>query len=120
MTSASIVHQLAEARRPVSERSQLIHGDLTANVLFAPSLPPLIIDLSPYWRAARYASAIVIADALIAGTTAAASIPSFADDETFPQYLVRALIFRALSERDSVEVDSTYSEAARVALALAQ
>ncbi len=29
---------------------QLVHGDLTGNLLFHTSLPPAVIDLSPYWR----------------------------------------------------------------------
>lgn len=44
--------------------SQLVHGDLTNNVLLVPGGPPAIIDFSPYWRAASYAEGIVIADAL--------------------------------------------------------
>src|SRR5687768_16590033 len=30
--------------------SQLVHGDLTGNVLFAAGLPPAVIDFSPFWR----------------------------------------------------------------------
>ncbi|KAH6880698.1 phosphotransferase family protein [Thelonectria olida] len=45
---------------------QLIHGDLTGNVLFDEHNPvPGIIDLTLYWRPAEYAEAIVIADGLI-------------------------------------------------------
>jgi hypothetical protein len=43
---------------------QVVHGDLTRNVLFGPALPPAIIDISPYWRPPEYAEAVVIADAL--------------------------------------------------------
>jgi uncharacterized protein (TIGR02569 family) len=43
---------------------QLVHGDLTGNVLFAPGLPPAVIDFSPYWRPPLYAEAVVAADAL--------------------------------------------------------
>ena len=39
---------------------QLVHGDLSGNVLFAEGLPPAVIDLSPYWRPAEYADAIVV------------------------------------------------------------
>ncbi len=44
--------------------SQLVHGDLTDNVLLVPGGPPTIIDFSPYWRPPSYAEGIVIADAL--------------------------------------------------------
>ena len=39
---------LVAARRPLSAWPQLMHGDLTGNVLFADGLPPLVIDLSLY------------------------------------------------------------------------
>jgi uncharacterized protein (TIGR02569 family) len=71
--------RLVAATRPVSRPGQLIHGDLTGNVLFDRSLPPAIIYLSPYWRPTSYASAIVVADALVwegAGRTHASSTRS--------------------------------------------
>jgi len=46
------------------ERPQLVHGDLTGNVLFARGQPPAIIDISPYWRPPSYAEGIIVADAL--------------------------------------------------------
>lgn len=43
---------------------QIVHGDLTGNVLFSAGLPPAVIDISPYWRARAYAEGVVLADAL--------------------------------------------------------
>ncbi len=43
--------------------AQLIHGDLTGNVLFSDGMPPAVIDFSPYWRPPHYAFGIVLADA---------------------------------------------------------
>jgi uncharacterized protein (TIGR02569 family) len=43
---------------------QLVHADLTGNVLFSPTLPPAVIDISPYWRPPEYAEGVVLADAL--------------------------------------------------------
>lgn len=51
---------MAGAAGPV----QLVHGDLTSNVLLDQSRAPGIIDVSPYWRPAQYAEGIVVADAL--------------------------------------------------------
>ncbi|MEV6598562.1 hypothetical protein AB0M36_17045 [Actinoplanes sp. NPDC051346] len=45
-------------------RPQLVHADLTKNVLLAPGLPPAIIDISPHWRPPAYAEGIVVADVL--------------------------------------------------------
>ena len=50
---------------PPPDRPQLVHGDLTGNVLFAPGLAPAIIDLSPYWRPPSFGEAVVLGDALI-------------------------------------------------------
>jgi hypothetical protein len=41
------IARLAACLRPVSASSQLIHGDLTGNVLFHDHLPPAVIDLAP-------------------------------------------------------------------------
>ena len=59
------VSHLLAARTAVSASNQLIHGDLSGNVLFADGLPPAVIDLPPYWRPAAYASAIVAVDAVL-------------------------------------------------------
>jgi len=86
--------RLAAALRPLHGRCQLIHGDLTGTVLFEDDLPPLVIDLSPYWRPPAYASAIVIADALVFEGAGNDVVEPLLQDPAFPQYLLRALIYR--------------------------
>jgi uncharacterized protein (TIGR02569 family) len=86
---------------PVHAVGQLIHGDLSGNVLTVPGLPPAVIDFSPYWRPTAYADAIVAVDGLLwfgAGPELVALASTGAD---FPQMLVRALLFRlvALNEQ---------------------
>jgi hypothetical protein len=54
--------------------------------------------LSPYWRPADYASAIVIADALVWEGADAGVLRGAGHIGEFGQYLVRALIFRLVSE----------------------
>jgi uncharacterized protein (TIGR02569 family) len=90
--------QLTSAVRPLSAPGQLIHGDLSGNVLFHDELPPAIIDVSPYWRPTAYASAIVVADALVweGADSRILDLVSHLDD--FGQYLIRALIFRAVTD----------------------
>lgn len=60
---SGIVARLTAALAPMGP-AQLVHGDLTGNVLLVPGGPPWIIDFSPYWRPRSYAEGIVIADAL--------------------------------------------------------
>ena len=91
------VPRLLEALDPVDmSDSQLVHGDLTGNVLFADALPPAIIDFSPYWRPTAFASAVVVGDALVwegADESLLGAVDHVAD---FPQFLLRALIYRAV------------------------
>ncbi len=93
------IPSLVATCRPVDAPSQLIHGDLTGNVLFAAELPPAIIDFSPYWRPTAYASAIVVADALVWEGADETLLGAVAHVEDFPQFLVRALIMRIVVDR---------------------
>jgi hypothetical protein len=61
-------------------------------VLFDDQLPPAVIDFSPYWRPTAFASAIVVADALVWE-----GAPDELADAVDPQYLLRALIYRAVT-----------------------
>jgi uncharacterized protein (TIGR02569 family) len=87
---------LVAMRRPLDSRRQLVHGDLTGNVLFAEELAPAIIDFSPFWRPPAYASAIVVADALVWEGVDESLIDAAAHIPHFLQFLVRALIMRAV------------------------
>lgn len=80
---AAVVPELAEPfahllslRRPVEGAAQVIHGDLTGNVLFSPGQDPVVIDFSPYWRPPLYAEAVVIVDGLLWYEPAPASSPA--------------------------------------------
>jgi uncharacterized protein (TIGR02569 family) len=84
--------------RPVAAPGQLIHGDLTGNVLFAPGMSPAIIDLAPYWRPAAFASAIVVADALCWEGAGEELLAAVSHIEDFGQYLARALIYRLVTD----------------------
>jgi uncharacterized protein (TIGR02569 family) len=116
--------QLLAARRPIAEAtSQVVHGDLTGNVLFAEGLAPAIIDVSPYWRPPGYASAIVVADALVNEGADASLVESLTGEQEFPQLLIRALIFRVvcdvvLARREHVEVVDPTSYDVAVELAI--
>ena len=59
----SVVERLYPLLGPLGP-DQLVHGDLTGNVLVAPGRPPVVIDLSPYWRPTAYAEGVVVADAM--------------------------------------------------------
>jgi len=118
---ALLEHHLEPVRAP----SQVIHGDLTGNVLFADALPPAVIDLSPYWRPAEFATAIVVADALAwEGATVGVLSPAIESDQ-FGQLLARAVLFRlvadAVADPDSIGARaSAYDSAVDLAVSLMQ
>jgi uncharacterized protein (TIGR02569 family) len=118
------VARLTDHLQPVEARSQLIHGDLSGNVLFADGLPPAVIDLSPYWRPTAFATAIVVADALVWEGADESLLESVADVDHFGQMLVRALLYRLIAaaegefEDDLASIERHYRRAAELALEL--
>lgn len=96
---ADQLRELIAVLRPVRREDQLIHGDLTGNVLFDEHRPPLVIDLAPYWRPAPFATAIVVADALVFEGAGPALVQPLLVDPEFPQFLCRALIYRLVTDQ---------------------
>jgi uncharacterized protein (TIGR02569 family) len=91
---ADCAHRLIAALAPLGP-PQLIHGDLSGNVLIAPDLPPAVIDLAPYWRPPAYAEGIVVADAM----TWHGAPATLTDDLGVPVAAVaRGLLFRLLTD----------------------
>jgi uncharacterized protein (TIGR02569 family) len=91
------VHRLIGLRGPVAGLPQCVHGDLTGNVLFERDLVPGVVDFSPYWRPPVFATAVVVADALLYEGAAPSLAEAHRLERGFPQALVRALLFRLIS-----------------------
>jgi uncharacterized protein (TIGR02569 family) len=95
---APLLSRLRAARRPVSGlSSQLVHGDLGGNVLFADGLRPAVIDLSLYWRPTGYAEAIVAVDAVAWEGAEPTVLALVRPAEQAAQLLVRAALFRLVT-----------------------
>ncbi len=92
------IAQIAGRLRPLHAKEQLIHGDLTTNVLFHPKLPPGIIDLSSYWRPPLFSTAIVAVDALIWEGTDWPVLSVIDQQPDAMQYLLRAAVFRLVMD----------------------
>lgn len=95
--AAAGVDRLVRLRCPVAGVSQCVHGDLTGNVLFAAGLAPGVVDFSPYWRPAVFATAVVVGDALLFEDAPPALAEAHREEPGFPQALIRALLFRLIS-----------------------
>jgi uncharacterized protein (TIGR02569 family) len=80
---------------------QLVHADLSGNVLLSDDLAPAVIDVSPYWRPQAYADAVVVIDALLWWRADPVLVdlgrPQPLDDRIWTSLLARALTFRMLS-----------------------
>jgi hypothetical protein len=94
----AVARRLQDALEPLG-CSQLVHGDLAGNVLFAPNLPPAVIDLSPYWRPPEYAEGVVAADALCWHNAPPSVVP---DVGVSVAAVARALLFRLLTTSQRV------------------
>jgi uncharacterized protein (TIGR02569 family) len=91
------VAPLLALRRPVELPCQLVHGDLGGNVLFSDRLPAAVIDVSPYWRPAGYADAIVVADA-VAWSGAGLDLVERLLSQQGEQLLLRAVLCRVATD----------------------
>jgi Ser/Thr protein kinase RdoA (MazF antagonist) len=86
----SLIVPLMQRKRDLPDlRCQLIHGDLNEqNILVAPGLPPALIDMTPYWRPAEFALA-VLAFWIGPYRGSAEVLPRFAQIAAFDQMLIR-------------------------------
>ncbi len=95
---AGQVRRLLAALRPVDLPDQLVHADLSGNVLFSDGEPPAFIDFSPLCRPAALPLAVVAVDALQWQQARPEALDYLADEPEFDQLLARALIYRLVTD----------------------
>lgn len=95
---ADVARRLAAVLEPLGP-AQLVHGDLTGNVLVARGLAPAVIDVSPYWRPTAYAEGVVVADALCWRGADRASVERAGVSRSA---VARALLFRLATTAEQV------------------
>jgi uncharacterized protein (TIGR02569 family) len=96
--AAPRVTELITARRDVVDPAGIVHGDLAGNVLFASADPPAVIDLTVYWRPVDYSIAVVAVDAVCFEGAPLSLLETISTNPAFPQHLVRALLFRIVTD----------------------
>jgi uncharacterized protein (TIGR02569 family) len=107
---APILRELAECRVPVQVHCQAVHGDLLGNALFEPGMPPAVIDWAPYWRPAAWAAAVVAVDAMCWHGAGKEVLDRDAQFEAWAQMLVRALLFRLITDREATRARGNEGE----------
>ncbi len=96
--AAPRVSELIDVRRDVADPPGIVHGDLAGNVLFASAEPPAVIDLTVYWRPVDYSIAVVAVDAVCFEGAPLSLLETISTNPGFPQQLVRALLFRIVTD----------------------
>jgi uncharacterized protein (TIGR02569 family) len=78
---------------------QFVHGDLSGNVFMDARRTAVILDVSPYIRPRRWATAIILADAVLWHGADVDSIRSYASDASGSDLMRRALVFRLVADQ---------------------
>lgn len=97
-SAQALLARLERLREPLDLPAQLVHGDLSGNVLFAAGQEPAIIDFSPYWRPAGYAEAIAVIDGWLWHDEPPDLVRLLPSTVATAQLLVRAAIFRLITD----------------------
>lgn len=96
---AQVYARLNRLAEPLTLEEQVIHGDVTGNMLAVLGGSLAVIDFSPYWRPAAFAEAVFIIDAVMWEGAPWDVARSAGSEEAFSQLLVRAAM-RRLAEVD--------------------
>jgi hypothetical protein len=82
--------------------SQIIHGDIAGNLVFAEGLPLGVIDLTLYWRPAAFAKAVLIADSLAWEGADPADFTATLREAEMHQLVLRAALRRIVEQQEQV------------------
>jgi len=83
--------------------AQLVHAELAGNVLLDPAGAPVVIDLAPAWRPARWADAVCVLDAVLRQEAPHTVLHRWAHGPDRVA-MVRAIVFRLLcADRPAVD-----------------
>ena len=99
----NLYEKLTSYRTHLDLPEQVMHGDITGNMLYQRGQPLAIIDFSPYWRPAAYAEALMCVDSLMWEQAPWSILELVELDETFIQLMLRAVMRRL------VEVDRHFN-----------
>jgi uncharacterized protein (TIGR02569 family) len=87
----------ATGGQAITGPAQLVHADLAGNVLRDAAGAPVVIDVTPAWRPARWADAVCVLDAVVRGGAPRAELRGWVHRPARVAML-RAIAFRLLSD----------------------
>lgn len=93
-TLAILRQLLGKVRLHDNYTMQIVHSDLSGNILFDDVFAPLIIDFSPKIAPVEYAEAILIIDCIAWQGSPMSHLKEFMNTEFRQEMVIRALIFR--------------------------
>lgn len=93
-TQEIINHLLSRVSPKEQYKVQIVHGDLSGNILFDEALNPLIIDFSPTIAPVEYAEAILVCDCIAWQGSEVSEIDLLPGDPLYKEMMIRAIIFR--------------------------
>lgn len=96
------IDPLRDHLRRLALPSQIIHADITGNLIFADPLPVGVIDITPYWRPAAFAKAVLAIDAIAWHGAPVEDFQRLFADPSMPQLLLRASLRRMLEQPGQV------------------
>ncbi|HRW36989.1 MAG TPA: hypothetical protein P5254_04785 [Aquihabitans sp.] len=97
--AAALLAALRPPTPPPHGPATIVHADLAGNVHVDGDGVPVVLDLSPYLRPARWGDAVVVADAVTWHEAGPGLALDFADDPAGRDLLGRALAFRLVAEQ---------------------
>jgi hypothetical protein len=77
-----------------NNKMQIVHSDLSGNILFDEALDPLIIDFSPTIAPVEYAEAILVCDCIAWQESKISEIELLPQNGIYTEMIIRAILFR--------------------------
>ena len=94
-----VLQQISVLTDAPTGEEHFVHGDLSGNVFLDQTDTPVILDVSPYLRPRQWATAIVVADAVLWNGADLGLARTFATNAADRDLFARALIFRLVAEQ---------------------
>ena len=93
---AEIIETLFDHYLPMQRSEDILHSDICGNILFDESYQPCVIDFSPAYGPAKYAEAILVADAIAWEGAPLEIVRLLPYSDEYRQLLLRAINFRLI------------------------